>query len=111
MHLLLEGLVQELIPITKETPPILDVSDLINNARQPNHHLEHLVLVLAEDLRERARVALAFNRAKILQALPKCRPTPSYNLHLQVRITLELKVVLTRTDTSTPLRLKPKVIT
>ena len=62
MHLLLVGLVQVLIPITKETSPILDVSDLINNAREHNHQLEDLVLVLAGDLREQARVALAFNR-------------------------------------------------
>ena len=111
MHLLLVGLVQVLIPITKETPPILDVSDLINNAREHNHQLEHLVLVLAGDLRERARVALAFNRVKILQAVPKCRPAPSDNLHLQVPITLEeLQVVLTRTDTSMQHLLKHKVI-
>ena len=110
MHLLLVGLVQVLIPITKETPPILDVNDLINNAREPNHQLEDLVLVLAEDLQERARVALAFNRVLILQ-VPKCHPAPSDNLHLQVRITLEeLKVVLTRTDTSMQRLLKLKVI-
>ena len=62
IHLLLVGLVQVLIPITKETSPILDVSDLINNAREHNHQLEDLVLVPAGDLREQARVALAFNR-------------------------------------------------
>ena len=111
MHLLLVGLVQVLIPITKEMSPILDVSDLINNAREHNHQLEHLVLVLAGDLRERARVALVFNRVKILKAVLKCRPAPSDNLHLQVPITLEeLQVVLTRTDTSMQHLLKLKVI-
>ena len=104
------GLARVLITTTKETPPIPDVKD--HNAKGTNHRLVHLVPVLAEDLWERPqeqeRVALV---VMIPQEVPTCHLAPLEILHPQVRITLELKVVLTRTDTSILLRFKPKVIT
>ena len=71
----------------------------------------HLVPVLAEEQwgQQQAQVGLV---VKIRQVVPTCRLAHLDNLRLQVRITLEPKVVvLTRTDTSIPLLLKPKVIT
>ena len=70
----------------------------------------HLVPVLAEEQwgQQQAQAALV---VKIRQEVPTCHLAHLANLRLQARITLELKVVvLTRTDTSIPLLLKPKVI-
>ena len=70
----------------------------------------HLVPVLAEEQWERQQAQEALV-VKIRQEVPTCHLAHLDNLHPQVRITLELKVVvLTRTDTSIPLRLKHKVI-
>ena len=109
MHQLPVDLARVLIITTQETPPILGVND--HNTKRPNHLLVHLVPVLAEEQwgQQQAQVALV---VKIRQEVPTCHLAHLDNLHLQVRITLELKVVvLTRTDTSIPLLLKHKVIT
>ena len=104
------GLAQVLITTTKETPRIPDVKD--HNAKGTNHRLVHLVPVLEKDQwgrsQEQERVALV---VMIRQEVPTCHLAPLEIHHPQVRITLELKVVLTRTDTSILLLPKPKVIT
>ena len=102
---------QVLIPIIKQMQPKLGVRDKIGNDKELNHLLVLLVPVLEEVLWEWARVALVNNSVKILQAVPKCHPTTSVNLHLKVQITSALKVVSTRTDTSMRCQLKHKVIT